>query len=266
VLELTAPSWEEDAILLVAGRVDHKGEESVLLADAVWSWEDASAMGPDGFARAVAAGDRRGLSRRGSNGNGRFAVSSREPVGVAVRREPVGVMAPESFESARPAGVVLRTVPLVSPLRGGQVSGTIEVVLGGPRPSPPEPRLEPTEPPSVEFLDPEHEDESPLPDEARSRVLAEETAPTRPVEALPGQRLHVRFGETAQETLVGALESLRQVLQARPGETPITLHIPAGAGRVQPMELRNGVAYDAELVTEIQRRLGKGLARLDLGP
>jgi hypothetical protein len=64
---------------------------------------------------------------------------------------------------------------------------------------------------------------------------------------------------------VGALETLRQVLQARPGETPITLHIPAGAGREQPMELRSGVAYDAELVTEIQRRLGKGLARLDLG-
>jgi hypothetical protein len=273
VLELTAASWEEDAILLVAGRVDHKGDESVLLADAVWTWEDASAMGPEGFARAVAAGDRRGFSRRPPNGaagpggpatgpGGRFP--GREPMAVAVQREPVGVMAAAGPQRGNGEGV-RRTVPLVSPLRGGEVRGTIEVVIGGARPRAPEPRVEPTEPPSVELLDPDHEDESALPDEARSRVLADEAAPTQPVEALPGQRLHVRFGRTGPETIVGALETLRQVLQARPGETPITLHIPAGAGREQPMELRSGVAYDAELVTEIQRRLGKDLARLDLG-
>jgi DNA polymerase-3 subunit alpha len=265
VLELTAASWEEDAILLVAGRVDHKGDETVLLADAVWTWEDATTMGPDGFARAVAAGDRRGFSRRPPNGaagpGARFPP--REPVGVAMQREPVGVMA-AGHSTANGEGE-RRKLPLVSPLRGGEVRGTIEVVIGGARPRVPEPRVEPTEPPSVEFLDPDHEDESALPDEARRRVLADETAPTQPVEALPGQRLHVRFGRTGPDTLVGALETLRQVLQARPGETPITLHIPAGAGREQPMELRSGVAYDAELVTEIQRRLGKGLARLDLG-
>ena len=33
------------------------------------------------------------------------------------------------------------------------------------------------------------------------------------------------------------------------------------------MELRVGVAYDAELLAEVQRRLGEGLVRLELsGP
>jgi hypothetical protein len=31
------------------------------------------------------------------------------------------------------------------------------------------------------------------------------------------------------------------------------------------MEVRSGVAYDAELLAEVQRRLGEGLVRLDLG-
>ncbi|MBA2381628.1 MAG: DNA polymerase III subunit alpha, partial [Chloroflexi bacterium] len=45
VFEQTESTWAEDAILLVAGRVDHKGEETVLLADAVWTWEQAIALG-----------------------------------------------------------------------------------------------------------------------------------------------------------------------------------------------------------------------------
>ena len=66
--EETAATWVDDAVLLVAGRVDHKGDETVLLADSVWTWEQAQALGPDGFGPAVAAGDR---GRRGrSNGNG----------------------------------------------------------------------------------------------------------------------------------------------------------------------------------------------------
>ena len=49
VLEQTEATWAEDAILLVAGRVDHKGDETVLLADTVWTWEDAQAMGAGQF-------------------------------------------------------------------------------------------------------------------------------------------------------------------------------------------------------------------------
>ena len=44
--EQTAPIWQEGTILLVAGRVDHRGEEVSLLADIVKPWEDAAAIGP----------------------------------------------------------------------------------------------------------------------------------------------------------------------------------------------------------------------------
>jgi DNA polymerase-3 subunit alpha len=44
VFEETGPTWAGDAILLVAGRVDHKGDETVLLADTVWTWEQAIAL------------------------------------------------------------------------------------------------------------------------------------------------------------------------------------------------------------------------------
>ncbi len=47
--EETAGVWTDDAVLLVAGRVDHKGDETVLLADSVWTWEQVQALGPDGF-------------------------------------------------------------------------------------------------------------------------------------------------------------------------------------------------------------------------
>src|SRR6185295_12497443 len=69
--ETTRPLWRDGEILLVAGRVDHKGEEVSLLADLVVDWESAAARGPEAFARDVAAGD------RGRGGNGR-----RPPVAV----------------------------------------------------------------------------------------------------------------------------------------------------------------------------------------
>jgi DNA polymerase III alpha subunit len=82
VLELTEGVWAEDAILLVAGRVDHKGDETVLLADTVWAWEEATALGPDAFARAVARDDR---GRRNGNGNGhaRLPVAYQDRNGAA---------------------------------------------------------------------------------------------------------------------------------------------------------------------------------------
>ncbi len=66
----TGDTWREDTVLLVAGRVDHKGDETVVLADTVWTWDAAVLLGPEAFARAVAAGDR---GRRGPrrDGNGR---------------------------------------------------------------------------------------------------------------------------------------------------------------------------------------------------
>jgi hypothetical protein len=154
-------------------------------------------------------------------------------------------------------------VPLVSPLRGGEVRGSIEVVIGaGPRPA--EPRVEPTEPASVEMLDPDHEDESALPDEARRRVVANEEAATDPVEALPSQALHVRFRIGAQDGIIDAFRSLNEVFRGRPGQTPVVLHIPVDAERVQAMELPLRVAYDAELLAAVRRRFAEGAVQLKL--
>ena len=66
--EETSGAWRPDAILLVAGRVDHKGDETVLLADAVWDWDAALAMGETAFGQAVADGDRSRRGGRGGNG------------------------------------------------------------------------------------------------------------------------------------------------------------------------------------------------------
>jgi hypothetical protein len=168
--------------------------------------------------------------------------------------------------------VVTRTVPLVSPLRGGEVGGTIEVRLPSsgvpavrPAPRPPLPSAEAPEPRSVAVLGAEHE-EPPLPDEARLAVVAA-AAPdeaTRPVVAAPGQSLHVHFGLTPAEALARAFEELRAVIAEHPGETPVVLHLPVSGGRVQAMQLRSGVAYDTELLAEIGRRLRAGLVTLEL--
>ena len=42
-------------------------------------------------------------------------------------------------------------------------------------------------------------------------------------------------------------------------------HVPGSGGSALPMELRAGVAYDAELLAEVRRRLGDGLVDLQLG-
>ena len=113
VFEETGPTWQEDAILLVAGRVDHKGEETVLLAETVWTWEDASALGDEAFARrprppsaagavAARAGDgadpapRAGMvvarpAARGPPGPGSFGGSANGGPGTFRQPVPAGI-------------------------------------------------------------------------------------------------------------------------------------------------------------------------------
>jgi hypothetical protein len=43
----------------------------------------------------------------------------------------------------------------------------------------------------------------------------------------------------------------------------VIVHVPAPGGNALPMELR-GVAYDAELVAEVRRRVGEGVIDLQL--
>jgi DNA polymerase III alpha subunit len=86
----TGPVWREDAVLLVAGRVDHKGEETVVLADTVWTWEDAVARGTS-FGQEVLRRSGEGRGRRNGNGNSRWSCGSGAR-GVDDRGGPPGVL------------------------------------------------------------------------------------------------------------------------------------------------------------------------------
>ena len=98
----------------------------------------------------------------------------------------------------------------------------------------------------------------------RAGQMREGASATTPLAAGPDQMLHVHFGRAPQDQVVGAFEALRQVIADHPGDTGVVLHIPAGSGREQEMQLRIGVAYDANMLADVQRRLG-GLVTLSLG-
>jgi hypothetical protein len=278
--EQTMGTWRDGEILLVAGRVDHKSEEVSLLADLALEWDAAAAAGEESFARQVAAGDRGGGGRRpaGPNGAGSgvghgngprpgsFPPVARSlvPVGPG---QPVGVTAgtvPGDMVAAT-AGPAVPAIPYVSPRRAGAapVAGTTaETSL---------PPIAPAEPVSAypETLGvaqgPDQDDEPSVPDEARARIVADATSDA-PVDAGPDTILHVRFaGSAAPERVVGAMQTFKAVLRDRPGGTRVVIHVPAsGGGAALPMELRRGVAYDAELLAEVRRRLGDGLVELRL--
>ena len=112
---------------------------------------------------------------------------------------------------------------------------------------------------------PDADDEPALPDEARSREAQASAEPTTQVESQPDQVLHVRFGGAAPDRLVLAMEAFRTLLRERPGGTRVVLHVPAPTGtNTLPMELSRRVAYDADLLAEVRRRLGEGLVDLRL--
>ena len=118
---------------------------------------------------------------------------------------------------------------------------------------------------SVAALAPDRDQEPAVPDEARERIVAAATADA-PLAAGPDAVLHVRFaGSAGSERVVSAMELVKTLLRDRPGATRVVIHVPAsGAGEALPMELRRGVAYDAELLAEVHRRLGDGLVELRL--
>jgi DNA polymerase-3 subunit alpha len=282
--ETTGPIWADGAILLVAGRVDHRGEEVSLLADVVVPWEQAVAKGPEAFAREVAAGDRGTPRRRqpvavgpggpppyaNGNGNGHGPAQGR-PVNGNGSGGSNGPLA-----DTRTGGPGRRPdIAYVSPLRGGVLpeGGPLERRGGGAGAAVATlPSIAPAEPVTT-YQDapggspaPDRDVEPALPDEARSRVAAEAAAVTDAVEAAPaGSVLHVRFGGVPATQLVSAMEAFRQLARERPGDTRVIVHVPAQGGSALPMELRSGVAYDAELLAEVRRRLGEGIVDLRLG-
>jgi OB-fold nucleic acid binding domain len=286
--EETARTWAEGAILLVAGRIDHRGEEISLLADLVVEWESAVAAGPETFARQVAAGERgRGGSRRGAAGLGAYGSSSNgsSSNGSGNGHRPTPQDPPGPFA---PVGVASDGVMYVGAASGGGTSGgpsdgapgrssrasSVEYVSPlraearsavGPPIAPAEPIPTYDEPPDLAAAMGERDDEPPLPDEARLRASGASAAPTAPTEATSDRILHVRFLHAAgTDRLVGAMEEVRMLLRARPGVTRVVLHLPQSGGHEPlPMELRTRVAYDAELLAEMSR-LGNGIVDLQL--
>ncbi|HET9520597.1 MAG TPA: DNA polymerase III subunit alpha [Candidatus Limnocylindrales bacterium] len=260
--EQTVGTWSEGAILLVAGKVDHRGEEASLLADLVTDWDGAVARGSVAFAREVAAGDRgRGAPRRqpvavgpgpaaapaGGHGNGNGNGSGHGG----------GPATPAETPVARPE------IPYVSPLRAE--ARTTGEPLPPITPAEPIPTYQDT--PAVDRLGADRDIEPALPDETRDRVASANGAATPPQDAGPGAILHVRFaGAIGTERVVGAMEAFKSLLGERPGSTKVVLHVPTPTGASSlPMELRRGVAYDAELLAEVRRRLGEGVVELSLG-
>ena len=284
-------TFSDGSILLVAGRVDHRGDEASLLADAVWIWEDAAAKGPAAIAQEVAAGDRsRGNRRWGQggaggngsgngngysgNGNGNGYSKPAEPAVAAPVAAPAPSAAPPAAPVAIAAPAAASATPRfrVSPLRGGGVTpfpSSSGAVAGparslAPAPGPAEPLAAAPGPDDMAALAPERE-EPPLPDEARAVAARASTAPTAPLEAPASGILNVRFTRGADTArIVLAMEELRAMLKERPGATRVVFHLPGPGSSTLPMEVRSGVAYDAELLADVQRRLGEGLVRLEL--
>jgi DNA polymerase-3 subunit alpha len=278
-------TFSDGAILLVAGRVDHRGDEASLLADAVWVWEDAVVRGPTAIASEVAASDKPrrtwpGKNGNGGNGNGNGYSKPAPPAAPASR--PVAPTAASVAASVAPpvpgaaaASGIERPAPpsatpgpaapvmFVSPLRGG----ALPVAMPGGAPlgsATSSLRAAVWSEGDTSFPASERE-EPPLPEEAQAAAVRASKAPTQPMEAPASGVLNVRFTRGADtERIVLALSELRAVLKNRPGSTRVVFHIPTDRGGTQPMEIRGGVAYDTELVSEVGRRLGEGLVRLEV--
>ena len=255
--ETTRPTWRDGAILLIAGRVDHKGEEVSLLADLVVDWDEAAARGPEAFARDVAAGDRGrggGAGRTARCGRDRDAPA-RGAAGPGRRRY--------RWRAEPPAGAFV--VPAAGPTPAGTpAAGTPPASLPPIQPAGAGPDLRRAAGAAVATADERRR--AAVPDEARARIVGDVDADA-PLAAGPETVLHVRFAGRRRPGPAGHARwrPLSRCSATGPAATRVVIHVPApGGGTALPMELRRGVAYDAELLAEVRRRLGEGLVDLRL--
>ena len=263
------------AILLVAGRVDHRGDEASLLADSVWDWDEVADRGPEAFAREVGlagqartagagrSGDWHGCRRRGRGpGSAPATAAARAGTGTARQwassnggaAQPSTVSGPVEGTPvgpgmSPPASVASLAAPgsPVSPMRPSDGPGVavgpgipgLPVVPGVPI-APGEPISSDTEPPDLVTASTaagvDAHEEPALPDEARAVAAAAAEAPSRPVEASPGAVLNVRF---ARDAGPGPRRLGDAGVQGRPpratGRDP-GRRPRAGAGRLRPAD------------------------------
>ncbi len=145
VFEETGPSWVNDSVVLVTGRIDRRDETPQILCEAVTQWDDAVRMGPVAYGaerdRLLTRGGRRWGN--GQNGNGRgvgeervqgvwsapapdrqaVAVEPDAAVAVAVEDLPPAVPEPAEEPPAPADAVPLQSAPEASP-------ATVDVSIG----------------------------------------------------------------------------------------------------------------------------------------
>ena len=165
-------------------------------------------MGSSEFTRQLGRLDRGRRSRPAGtyNGNGNGSGNGN---GNGLPQRQRGPACRSHMESG-----TVRSIPVVSPLRGGEVTGTIDVRIGG------APRAAVMEAPTSSA-----DDEPPFPDEIAAVINATAEEATLPVSATPDQSLHVHFARSGQDQVVQSFGALREIIHERPGSTKIVLHV-----------------------------------------
>jgi hypothetical protein len=204
IFEQTAPSWTNDSIVLVTGRIDRRDESPQILCEAVHQWDDAVRMGP------VAFGQERDRllapRRRWENGHGgRVAEERVQGVWGAAPAEPMAI------EPPTPVAVAIASE-----------TGEVEVI--------PEPAEEPPAPVDAVPLQ-----SAPEASAATVAVSIGEEVPT--------------------DRLLGAIESVKSALAARPGPLSVLLTISV-AGATRQVRLPDRVAWDDRIGEAIARAAG----------
>jgi DNA polymerase-3 subunit alpha len=223
VFEQTAHAWADDSVVLVTGRIDRRDETPQVLCEAVHAWEQAVRMGPVAFS---AERDRLLAARSGGAVGGvrRWERPADRAQGVwsggGGDREPIAVTPP-----------VPAAVAVVEPDTASEREEAVAVAaaIGA---------LEPLE-------------ETPAPADA---------VPLQSTPVAAAATVSVSIGDDVPtERLLGAIESVKGALAARPGPLPVALFISV-AGATREVRLPDRVAWDDRLAEIVRRAAGVPVA------
>jgi DNA polymerase-3 subunit alpha len=226
VFEQTAPSWTDDSVVLVTGRIDRRDESPQILCEAVTAWDDAVRMGPAAFGaerdRLLSARGGRRWSQNG-NGDGNGGAGSAQRVqgvwaggggpSATSQRRPVSVSGPPP--TPVPVGVA-------EPPTAGE---DLSFAVGAPAPGedPPAPR---------------------------------DAVPLQSTPVAAAAMVAVSIGQDVPvERLLAAIESVKGTLAGRPGPLPVVLNLSV-AGATRQVRLPDRVAWDERLGEIVRREAG----------